>query len=301
MSIFGSVTIRGNRITDVVQQTATVGIPIPFGYGKFVAQGNIIGNSELRERVIRRRQGKGGVKTEDYEYTIDYAIGFAEGPIYGYWTIKRQGKVVYSTDPAFPVEDQTYAAKWLQNVELYYGTEAQLPDPTLEAIYGVGQVSAMRGLAYIVVKNDNVTANQGAVPPYEAILVGNADLYLTSKPYPLEFIESMNSNAAITRGETLAPPLDEINSAAVLTGGELRDPLRTYVYLEELNSAARLDSGALVTPRDPLRSYTNWPAEEMNSAAWLTGGLLDDVLITYSRYQPEELNSAAFLTGGSLS
>ncbi|MBT9158793.1 MAG: hypothetical protein DDT26_00040 [Dehalococcoidia bacterium] len=296
--LFGSVTLRGNRITDAIQQTATVGIPIPFGYGKFSVAGNIVANSPLRERVIRRRQGKGGVRTEDYEYTCDYAIAFAER-IYGYWTIKRAGKVVYSSDPNTPPEDRAFAQKWLESATLYYGDEAQEPDSTLEAIYGVGQVSAMKGLSYIVVENDNVTANGGAIWPYEAVVVGSVDLYLTTPPYPIEIIEDLGSNATLLRGQLIEQPFDELVGNATLRGGQLRNPMVQYTNWppEELASNAVLASGTLTTP---LRSYTNWPPEELAGNAAITGGTIANVLIVYGRYQPEELSGNATLTGGSL-
>lgn len=254
--IFGSVTIKGNRITDAVQQTATVGIPIPFGYGKFPVSGNVVGVSELRERVIRRRQGKGGVKTEDYVYNLDYAIGFCEGPIRGYWTIKRNGKVVYSTDPTTPIEDQAYATKWLQKATLYLGTEDQAPDSTLETIYGVGQVSAMKGLAYIVVEDDDVTADAGAVPNYEAVVTATLpEFYVTSKQYPLTDAESV--------GVSLTP----------LTG-----LLRTLLYEREAPEAV----SATLTPRmGELRDsiLRRQQREAVSSLLTPTGGLLKNALI----------------------
>jgi hypothetical protein len=39
------------------------------------------------------------------------------------------------------------------SIEFYYGTETQLPSPTIEAVEGVGNVPAYRGTAYLVINN----------------------------------------------------------------------------------------------------------------------------------------------------
>lgn len=193
--LFGSITIKGNRLTDLVGQTSTVGKPIPFGYGRCkIVEPNVIWTAGIpKEHVKKKKQGKGGVKTEEYTYTLSYAIAFMEGPIHGYLIIKRGGKVVYTTDPTAPVEDQAYAAKWQQKVKFYYGTEDQMPDATIESYVGAGQVSAFRGLAYIVVEDDDVTSEGGAVPQYEAVILASPpEVYVTSHPYPLPDSDSMS-------------------------------------------------------------------------------------------------------------
>lgn len=190
--LFGSITIKGNRLTDFAAQTATVGIPIPFGFGKFPCEGNVIfAPMPPKEHVKKKKQGKGGVKTEEYSYTLSYAIAFCEGPIFGFWTIKRNGKIVWTQDPDASVDDLAYAAKWAQKATFYYGTETQLPDSTIESYKGAGNVSAFRGLAYIVVEDDDVTDNGGAVPTYEAICIGIGTAYATSPSYVVEYLEDL--------------------------------------------------------------------------------------------------------------
>lgn len=183
--LFGSITVKGNRLTEFATQTASVGIPIPFGYGHFPCEGNIgFAPMPPKEHVKKKKQGKGGVKTEEYSYTLSYAIMFCEGPIFGYLTIKRNGKVVWTQDPNATVDDRAYAAKWAQKATFYYGTETQLPDSTIESYKGAGNVSAFRGIAYIVVEDDDVTDNGGAVPTYEAVVMATPpEAYLTSHVY----------------------------------------------------------------------------------------------------------------------
>jgi hypothetical protein len=222
--IFGATTIKGNRLTEVAGQTATVGIPIPFGYGKFPVDGNVIWAGKLVEHVTKKKQGKGGVKTEEYSYTLSYAIAFCAGPIYGYLTIKRDGKVVYTTDPNATIDDKAYAAKWKQKATFYFGTRTQMPDSTIEADHGAGKVSAFRDLAYIVVEEDDVTANGGAAPQYQAVVVASPpEVYITSRPYAVESSDYLRTDISAQRVKLWPQPFPLDN---VLTALELLEITR---------------------------------------------------------------------------
>lgn len=183
--IFGSTTIKGTRITDFAKTSADVGSTIPFLYGRAPVTGNVIFAAlPPKENRQVKRQGKGGVKQETFTYTTSYAIAFCRGPIQGYWWIKRNGKVVYSQDPAAPIEDKDYAAKWAAKVMMYKGTSSQMPSSMIEAIKGTGRVSAFRYLAYIAVPDEDVTDGGGAIPSYEAVPIASpAEGYITSHPY----------------------------------------------------------------------------------------------------------------------
>ncbi|SDW95339.1 phage tail protein [Lysobacter enzymogenes] len=174
--------VYGPRLTDAQTQTSTVGIPIPFGYGTFANKGNIIWSSDLRERR-KKSGGKGGPQTITYQYLRDYAIGICEGPIKAIKTIKRNGKVVYEVSAnaageytGDPSTLLSQSAKFLRKCTIYKGDEAQMPDPTIESSVGAGNVSPFRGLAYIVVKDDDLTDFRGAVPQYEFTVVMAGDL-----------------------------------------------------------------------------------------------------------------------------
>jgi hypothetical protein len=191
--LFGGGTIKGNRITDFAQTTATVGTVIPFGYGRFACDGNVIyADLPPTESVSTRKQGKGGIKQQTYHYALSYAVAFCKGPIYGFLWIKRNGKVVYTSDPNAPVEDLAYATKWLQKATLYTGTPDQMPDSTIEAAVGTGKVSGFHNIAYIVLEQDDVTDGGGAVPSYEAAVIATPpEVYITSRPYPIEVMDGM--------------------------------------------------------------------------------------------------------------
>jgi hypothetical protein len=107
-----------------------------------------------------------------------------EGPIIGIRRIWRNGKLVYdqtplptSADEPDPdtlieklqaaIKSKASSSKFASQLTIYLGDETQLPDPTLEAMFGVGEVGANRGIAYVVIEDDDVTDTAGAVPQYE--------------------------------------------------------------------------------------------------------------------------------------
>lgn len=172
----------GPRLQDAAQQTAIDGVPITFGYGTFPTMGNVIWRSPLREVKKKKRQGKGGQSVNiTYTYYRSYAIGVCEGPITGFLQIKKNGKIVYEARPDSDLLALGYTAdqvkkirvaqaKFLNNVTLYLGDDTQMPDPTIESHEGVGNVAPNRGLAYMVVEEDDVTAAEGAIPQYEFVV-----------------------------------------------------------------------------------------------------------------------------------
>lgn len=302
-SLFGGTTIEGNRLTDMPVQTCAVGIPIPFVYGAAPCDGNLIWAGELHEHVQKKKQGKGGVKTTEYTYTISYAVAFCIGPIFGYLTIKRDGKVVYTTDPNASVDDKDYAAKWLQKATLYYGTRSQNPDSTIEAQEGAGNVSAFRNIAYIAVEEDDVTDNGGAVPNYEAVCIANSVAYLTTPPYIIELNESLETSAGIASG-TLRDLLwqgyggDTVGVAGSVVSGDLR-AIRRDEFMEpvELGVAGSVVSGELKV----IRKDEFMEPVELGIAGSVNSGSL-----TVSRLDakpgPDELAVAAsvYIAGGYL-
>lgn len=250
------ISVKGPRLNDAAAQTSNVGVPLPFGYGRFPTAGNIIWRDPTLKEIAKRSRGKGGgTKTTTYSYTRSYAIGVCEGPIYGFLHIKRNGKLVYSSDPDATIEDKAYSAKWLQKAKLYYGTETQMPDSTITAVEGVGNVAPFRGLAYIVVENDDLTDLAGAIPQYEFVVIASAVAYGTSPPYPIEVIEHAAVGGAIT-DSLLRRIRREVGDTAdtaltpALTGMTLRLPRRDISPSVELAAVApALTSMTLRTTR----------------------------------------------------
>lgn len=163
--------INGPRLNDITQTNSTVGAPIPRGWGTFPAAGNIIAQTDLREVIVTEEVGGKGQPSQTTStptYYQDFAIGLNDGLIGGVRRIWANGKIIYDRSPQRTGESSAdfsariaESSKLENSFTLYLGTETQEPDPTLEAFYGVGNISAFRGLAYIVFENWQNKAEDG--------------------------------------------------------------------------------------------------------------------------------------------
>ncbi|MNE07037.1 hypothetical protein D3C80_996420 [compost metagenome] len=183
---------------DISQQTAKEGDPRLVVYGRVrPIGGNIIHCQApvVRTVKVKTSGGKGGSKKKSQKVERvfrSYAIGVCEGPITAFVRIWRNGKLVYDTrgndwgatnNPVF-----------LNTHRLYLGEWGQLPDATLEGIWGVGQVPAYRGTAYLVAIDEDLTELGGAVPQWQFEVARAEFVASTSTPYGLL---SRDSAAAI--------------------------------------------------------------------------------------------------------
>lgn len=152
---FGAPETEGPRLDDLSVQTSTYGVRIPRYYGMCAGAGNLIQleRNKLKETVRKKKSGgKGGggssKPTTTYSYSATFQLALCEGPIVGVRRIWCGDILIYNagSDDLNSIIASNQAAKgW----RLYLGTDDQLPDPRYEAEYGVGNVSAHRGLAYI--------------------------------------------------------------------------------------------------------------------------------------------------------
>ena len=173
--------IEGPRLTQFEGLAAQDGASIAYGDGTFVVpKPCVIWATEPAERR-HKESSKGGPDQITYTYHRSYAILVCRGPISGYLIIKRAGKIVYDarTDAELTAlgytsdqisETRAAQAQFLQEATLYYGTEDQMPDPTMTAIKGAGNVPAYRGSAYIVMKDAEGASGRGEIDQYEFVV-----------------------------------------------------------------------------------------------------------------------------------
>lgn len=174
-SIIDPEVIKGPDLGDAKQQTSQAGIPIVKVYGMPAPfAGTLIDGDKIsRPYTKREQQGKGGPIVETPGFKATRAILVCEGEV-DFARIWRNNKLVYSTIAGDTLDADS--AAFASQMRLYRGTETQLPDPSLEAIHGVGNTPYYRGRAYMVVIDDDETQSGGAANQYLFQVTDCADI-----------------------------------------------------------------------------------------------------------------------------
>lgn len=307
----------GPRLEDASQQTSTVGGVIPFGYGVFTCAGNIIWADRLVEHKKTERVGKGGSeKQTTYTYTRSYAIGVCEGPIHNYLWVKVNGKLVYASDPAGLAAAMGWTGQmvgdlvassneWLQSTTLYRGTDTQMPDSTIVAVEGVGNVSPFRDLAYIVKENEDLTDMQGAVSQHEfCVRATPPEAYLTSHPYEQYFQDDSQVEplffGASTRALLIEVEVDTGNNeteiAPLYLGAITREALWGFDQYPEEGQIEPLFLGA--STQNVFVSHTQPPEDFLEFGPVFNSAYTQQVLIT-NAMEDEAVTIAPLFNGAS--
>src|SRR5690606_1030152 len=117
-----------------------------------------------------------------------------EGPITAIMRVWRNNKLVY--DARGNAWGATNNGVFLKRARFYLGTWTQMPNPTLESLWGAGNVPAYRGTCYMVVPDEDLTELGGAVPQYVFEVERAEGVALTSLLYDVECIEDAESTGA---------------------------------------------------------------------------------------------------------
>lgn len=308
------VRTQGPRLEDASAQTSNDGVPIPFGYGVFTCAGNVIWSDKLIEHKHTERVGKGGgsQKQTTYTYTRSYAIGICEGQIHGLLWVKKNGKLVYSSNPAQlgammhwnaqQIADLVASSnEFLKETTIYYGSESQMPDSTIVAVEGMGNVSAHRGLAYIVIENEDLTNTGGAISQHEFCVQGTPpEAYLTSKPYD-QFWEDTAYIAAtpqfVLRDLMAAADLqpDAIEQGVTPVGGAL-----ISIYKNALTEDDHIQHGVTPVGGSLLLAiqYAELQADAIQQGVTAVGGRLVDIPL--GKQEPDAIQQGVTPVGGQL-
>lgn len=166
----------GPRLNDLRVQQSQYGVAIPIVFGTDRIAGNVIWSTDLRETEVRTRSGgKGGGPSQtsiSYTYRRSFAVMLGRGELAGVRKIWEDGTLIFSVgDDADP---GTVAASSVvaPGITFYTGSNAQLPDPTMEAELGVGNVPAYRGRAYVVFADRDQTRNTSPNYTFEVVRSG---------------------------------------------------------------------------------------------------------------------------------
>lgn len=297
------------RIGELSEQTAKEGEPRPIIWGRVrPISGNIMHISKPRiiTREVQQQSsgGKGGSKkpAKQYEERVlrTYAIRICEGPITAIMRVWRNNKLVY--DARGNEWGETNNGVFLRMASFYLGGWAQMPDPSLESIWGAGEVPAYRGTCYMVVPDEDLTELGGALPQYTFEVERAEGVALTSLLYNVEDIENVEST-----GVVLSPGgpvvIDSIGSSGVeIVSGELRLAIRAYNdWSPELLDSTGLElvSGEI---RQAIKYYNDWRPESVDSTGVeLVSSELRAGLIKYENWPVESIGSTGIeITGGTL-
>lgn len=190
-SLIDPPKMQGPRLGDLKLQRSSYGSMIPIVFGTVRLAGTCIDQTDLQEHS-ETTSGKGGPEVENFTYSASFALALCEGPIIGVRKIWADGRLIYSGEAA---DDMPCT--------LYLGTEDQLPDPTFEAIHGVGEVPGYRGIAYAVFSDYFLTDYGNRIPLLEFEVYTAAGgipwRVSTFDPWP-EDTSNVNNNAHYADG-----------------------------------------------------------------------------------------------------
>ena len=175
-------------------------------------------------------------------------------------------------------------------------TLAQLGDESKPAYQAVADCLDT-GVSGVWVLRVSTVKDEVVLPP--------ARLFLVSKLYPVDVVESFTGNATVLSGSLRIAPsasdVEMLNSHATITGGDLRSVLRySTMQPESITGSATVTGGDL---RALLRQYDystgETATESVTSSATITGGVLRALLIQNTT-QPEAITSGATIISGVL-
>jgi hypothetical protein len=267
-----------------------------------------------KPRIVRQEVkgqssgGKGGKKKQPKQYQErvfrSYAIRICEGPITAIMRVWRNNKLVY--DARGNDWGDKNNGVFLKLARFYLGGWDQMPDPTLESIWGAGDVPGYRGTCYMVVSDEDLTDLGGTVPQYTFEVERAEGRYLTSRPYAAEDIQGLELSASDLREGTSVFNRDAVDMpGASVVDGSLRVVLKAYNgYLPEAVDmpGASVVSGAIVRGAGYVTYSDALPEGVDMPGALITSGSITRVAgyIGYTMRNEAVDMPGASITGGSL-
>jgi hypothetical protein len=145
----------------------------PFGIAYLFGRGSGLGPASL---ILDTTESGVQINTR---YSANFAVGLAEGTIAGVRRIWANSKLVYDVTG---VNEKHTTISTIGKITVYTGTETQLPDPTMERKEGIGNVSAHRGMAYVVFENVQLERYGNSLPNLQfEIATGQTALFPTDE------------------------------------------------------------------------------------------------------------------------
>lgn len=290
---------NGPDPTDIVVQESAYGQAIPWNYSMFRQTGNVIWRG-VPQKVGQNESagGKGGPSYTSYYYTLSFAVGLCEGPIQGIRRIWANGTLIYDISNPSNFQQITGSADMITGFTVYLGDENQMPDPTIEAELGAGNVPPFRGLAYVVFQNFSLQNYGGYMPQLSFEIVTGVQQLSSS-------VQTAQYNFPTANGDIVA--------SAYVTPQTVWSFVWSYpggpIYSYQLTSSGAFSQGAIATlgrSQDigPWYGVSDQPGfltrvyNPFLSGSVLTCGWYDNGSSTYGSLQPTPLMSIPAFNGG---
>lgn len=175
--------IEGPRLDNLQVTSSAYGRPIYKHFGTMRMGGNVTMSPGLVEhRHEEEVGGKGApsVTQVTYTYTVTFRWDCCEGPVDAFLKVFADGKLLADlTTNSIPTSGLlsvvvSKLSPGQQTYTIFYGTEDQEPWSVEEALYGVGNVSAYRGIAGLGFENMPVADFGNRIPQITAVVSKNA-------------------------------------------------------------------------------------------------------------------------------
>ena len=214
----------------------------------------------------------------------------------------------YSGDETFGYTAKTALAQVENNEEFlkvatfHLGEYDQMPDPALEAEFGVENVTAHRGTCYMVMDTEDLTPRRGSIPQYVFEVARGEGFWLTTQPYPVEvgpeYLSTERLVGSISLEQVYFPPLyseyamlPEYLSTNRLVGDmSMQQLLKTYPdALPEYLATTRLVGD--MSMQQLAKTYHNYPPEYLSTERLVGDMSMDTLANFYTYYAPEYIGT----------
>ena len=269
--------IEGPRRSDLKLQKSEYGATIPYVWGTGRIAGNVIDQTDLEEHE-ETSGGKGGPEVTTYTYSASFLVALAyrlpnrSSAILGVLRIWADGRLIWDSADGDPCP-----------FTIYTGTATQEPDPTFEAINGVGAQPAYRDIAYAAAEDYMLTDFGDRIP----LLEFEVFTALGDFPYRVSTFEPAPDSSG-ARAASYAN--------GVITVGVYRTASLTIgIYYERRFDLQGNDLGDAYQAEVNLPGLPAWAVEGLNAATDGNGWWMRDLYVgavTLNPFGPATLSAA---------
>lgn len=167
-------TQQGPKLDDLKLQSSAYGVPIPITWGTGRIAGFDFWQTDLVPHTSKSGGKGGGGGQTTTSYTASFAIGFCVGSVYdqaGNLVRPQLTDITRLWADKRIIWEKGQASTSALTLTIYLGSETQMPDPTMQAKDGAGNVPGYRGTAYAMFTDIDMSPFFNRLPNIEAEVV----------------------------------------------------------------------------------------------------------------------------------